>query len=129
LGEHVTAFFGGYADAVAQLNTGKLRALATASRTRIESMPTLPTVAESGYEDYETDVWYGLVAPAKTPKETVAQLAGLFGTALQAPEVKTRLVALGLFASVMCGAHFGAFLRKEFEGYGRVIREANIKAE
>jgi hypothetical protein len=68
-----------------QLKAGKLRALATASRTRIEPLPDVPTVAESGYEDYEVDVWLGLVTPAKTPKETVSHLVGWFTAALTPP--------------------------------------------
>jgi tripartite-type tricarboxylate transporter receptor subunit TctC len=129
LGGHVTAVFAGYADAHEQLSAGKLRALAAASRTRIDSMPTLPTVAESGYEDYEADLWYGLVAPAKTPKEIISRLADWFTTAMLAPNVKSKLAALALYPVAICGADFGAFLRKQYEDYGRVIREANIKAE
>jgi tripartite-type tricarboxylate transporter receptor subunit TctC len=107
----------------------KLRALATGSRTRIESLPKVPTVAESGYTDYEIDVWLGVVAPAKTPKETVSRLAGWFTAATQVPEVKAKLIGQGLYPVGTCGAEFGALLRKQYDEYGRVIREANIKAE
>jgi tripartite-type tricarboxylate transporter receptor subunit TctC len=129
LGGHVTSVLGNYSDVAEQLNAGKLRALATASRTRIEPLPNLPTVAESGYAGYEASVWTGLVAPAKTAKETVSELAGWFTTAMRVPEVKAKLVARGLYPVGICGAEFGAFLRKEYDEYGRVIREANIKAE
>ena len=57
----------------------------------------MPTVAEFGYKDYGVDLWFGLVAPAKTPKETISQLAGWFTAALQAPEVKAKLVVQGLY--------------------------------
>jgi hypothetical protein len=70
LGEHVTSMLASYATVAEQLNAGKLRALATESRTRIEPLPEVPTVAESGYKDYEMDYWLGILAPAKTPKET-----------------------------------------------------------
>jgi tripartite-type tricarboxylate transporter receptor subunit TctC len=129
LGEHVTAVFAGYADVFEQLNAGKLRALATASSTRIDSMPDVPTVAESGYKDFETELWNGLVAPAKTSKEIVSRLAGWFTGAMQAAEVKSKLAALALYPAGICGAEFGAFLRKQYDDYGRIIREANIKAE
>jgi tripartite-type tricarboxylate transporter receptor subunit TctC len=129
LGGHVTSVLGNYADVAEQLNAGKLRALATASRTRIEALPNLPTVAESGYAGYEASVWIGLVVPAKTAKETVSELAGWFTTAMQVPEVKAKLVAQGLYPVGICGVEFGAFLRKQYDEYGRVIREANIKAE
>jgi tripartite-type tricarboxylate transporter receptor subunit TctC len=75
LGDHVNSVFVSYSTVAEQLKAGTLRALATGSRTRIESLPEVPTVAESGYKDYEVDQWLGLAAPAKTPKETVSQLA------------------------------------------------------
>jgi tripartite-type tricarboxylate transporter receptor subunit TctC len=118
-----------YSTVAEQLKAGKLRALATTSLTRIEAMPNVPTVAESGYKDFEVDIWYGLVAPAKTAKENVSQLAGWFTVAMQLPEVKARLEVQGLYPAPMRGADFGAFIRRQYDEYGRVIREANIKAE
>jgi tripartite-type tricarboxylate transporter receptor subunit TctC len=129
LGEHVTSVFGNYSDVTAHLKAGELRGLAVATRTRIESLPDVPTVAESGYKDYEVEVWYGLFAPAKTPKETISQIAGWFTAALQVPEVKTKLVVQGLYPMGTCGAEFGAFLRKQYNEFGRVIRESKMKAE
>jgi tripartite-type tricarboxylate transporter receptor subunit TctC len=129
LGEHVTSVLGTYSTVAEQLNAGKLRALAAASRTRIEPLPEVPTVAESGYNNYEVDYWLGLLAPAKTPKETISQLAGWFTAALQAPEVKRKLVAQGLYPVGMYGASFVALLHKQYDDFGRVIREAGIKAE
>jgi tripartite-type tricarboxylate transporter receptor subunit TctC len=70
-----------------------------------------------------------VVAPAKTAKETVSQLAAWFTAATQVPEVKAKLIGQGLYPIGMCGAEFGALLRKQYEEYGRVIREANIKAD
>jgi tripartite-type tricarboxylate transporter receptor subunit TctC len=64
-----------------------------------------------------------------TPKETVFQLAGWFTAAMQVPEVRAKLVAQGLFPAGMCGADFTALIHKQYEEFGRVIREANIKAE
>ena len=129
LGEHVTSAMVTYPAAAEQLKAGKLRALATASRSRIEPLPDVPTVAESGYQEYEADTWYGVVAPAKTPAETISQLAGWFSSAVQATETKPKLIAQGHFPVAICGADFAAHLRKQYENYGRVIREANIKAE
>jgi tripartite-type tricarboxylate transporter receptor subunit TctC len=129
LGEHVTSAFTPYPGLAEQLKAGKLRALATASRVRDESLPNIPTVAESGFKDYETDFWQGVVAPANTPKETVSQMVGWFTAALQVPEVKTKLVSLGLYPVGTCGADFAALLRKQYYEFGRVIREANIRVE
>jgi tripartite-type tricarboxylate transporter receptor subunit TctC len=127
LGGHVSSAFSTYSTVSEQVNAGRLRALATGSPTRIGSLPEVPTVAESGYPDYEVDVWIGLWAPAKTPKEAVSQLAGWFTAALQT--LKQKLVAQGLFPVGVCGAGFGRYLRTKYDEYGRAIREANIKAE
>jgi tripartite-type tricarboxylate transporter receptor subunit TctC len=129
LGAHVTSMIAEHPAVAEQLNSGKLRALATGSRTRIESFPDVPTVAESGYQDYEIDVWWGLFAPAKTPKETVSQLAGWFSAALKAPEMKPKFAVQGFRAVGVCGTDFGSFLRTQYNEYGRVIRESNIKGE
>jgi tripartite-type tricarboxylate transporter receptor subunit TctC len=126
LGEHVTSVFTDYPTLAAQLKAGKLRALATGSRTRAEALPDVPTVAESGYKDYDVENWFGVSAPAKTPKETVSQLVGWFTAALQVPEVKAKLAVQGLYPVGICGADFGAFVRKQYDDYGRSIREANI---
>ena len=129
LGEHVTAVFTDYASMAEQLKAGKLRALATGSRTRIEPLPDLPTIAESGYGEFELNVWFGVLAPAKTPKETIAQLTGWLTAALQTPEIKGQLALQGFYPAAMCGADFAAMLRKQYDDFGRVIRAAGIKAE
>ena len=112
-----------------QVTAGKARALATMALQRIGPLPDLPTVSESGYKDFETDVWFGLVAPAKTPKETVSQLIDWFRTALLAPEVKTKLIAQALYPNPKCGADFEAHIRLQSELFTRLIRELNIKTE
>jgi tripartite-type tricarboxylate transporter receptor subunit TctC len=129
LGEHVTSVLAAYSTVAGQLSSAKLRVLVVATKTRIEPLPDVPTIAESGYKDYQLDFWLGLVAPAKTPKETTSRLAGWFTAAIQAPEVKAKLVAQGMYPAVTCGADFTAFLRIQYDDFGRVIHEANIKAE
>jgi tripartite-type tricarboxylate transporter receptor subunit TctC len=96
---------------------------------RIEPLPDVPTVAESGYQDYEAISWMGVLAPAKTPRETISQLATWFTAAMQVSEVRAKLVVQGLYPAVTCGADFAALLRKEYDEFRRAIREANIKAE
>ena len=66
-------------------------------------------------------------SPAKTPKETVSQISAWFTTALQAAAVRDKLASLGQRSLDLCGADFGAFIRKQHEDYGRIIREANIR--
>lgn len=129
LGQHVTSMFGTYANVAQQLKAGTLRALAAGTRSRSEALPDLPTVAELGFKDYEVDAWFGVLAPAKTPKETVAQLAQWFTAAMQVPEAREKLLVQGLYPVAACGDQFAAHLRRQFDDYGRVIREANIKGE
>ena len=129
LGSHVTAALADYSSLVEHIKAGKLRALATTMPARIEQLPDVPTVAESGYKDFVAEFFVGLIAPAKTPKDTVAQIGAMFTAAMQPPDIKAKLAALGLFPNGTCGADFAAILRKDYEEYGRVIREANIKME
>ena len=129
LGSHVTAALADYSSLVEHIKAGKLRALATTMPARIDQLPEVPTVAESGYKDFVAEFFVGLIAPAKTPKDTVAQIGAMFTTAMQPPDIKAKLAALGLFPNGTCGADFAAILRKDYEEYGRVIREANIKME
>jgi tripartite-type tricarboxylate transporter receptor subunit TctC len=115
-----------YPNVAEPVKAEKLRALATTSPSRIKQMPNVPTVAETGFKDYESEIWFGVVAPAKTPNVIVSQLADWFTAALQTPEIKTKLETVGLFTVGLCGADFGAFIQKEYDKYGRAIRESNL---
>ena len=127
IGDHVTSFFGNYAEVSEQLKAGTLRALASASPTRIEQLPQLPTLTELGYRIPLGDIWYGLVAPAKTPRSAVSRFERWFAAALQASDVKAKLVVNGIYPAVTCGADYGVYLRDQFDEYGRAIREADIR--
>jgi tripartite-type tricarboxylate transporter receptor subunit TctC len=128
LGNHVTAVLAEYAPLSEHLKSGNLRALASTSKTRIGFLPELPTVAET-YVDFEVDFWWGLFAPAQTPKPTIADLAQWFKSAMEVPELKAKLIELGFFPTGTCGAPFADLLRKQSDDYGRVIREGHIRAE
>jgi tripartite-type tricarboxylate transporter receptor subunit TctC len=133
----VTALLGGnldtalvdYPAAAGQIQAGTLRVLTTGSRHRLQWLPDVPTVVESGYPDYEVELWYGLFAPAKTPSSIITHLADLFSASVRVPEAHSRLLAQGVEAEPICGAEFGAYVRTEYERYGRAIADANIKAE
>jgi tripartite-type tricarboxylate transporter receptor subunit TctC len=129
LGNHVDSALVNYSEVVDLLNEGRLRALATTSASRIDLLPDVPTVAELGYPNYEADVWFGAVVPAKTPPPIVAELSVWMKTGLEAPEVKPKLAALGVYPVGRCGADFAADLRRRFDEYSRELLEANIKAE
>jgi tripartite-type tricarboxylate transporter receptor subunit TctC len=129
LGNHVTAVFADYPTVVSHLQSGRLRGLVTASRARVEPLPDVPTFAETGVSKYEADIFYGIVAPAKTPSDMILQLSGWFSAALKAADVRPKLAKQGLFPVGTCGAEFGAHMRRQADEYGRIIHEANIKAE
>jgi tripartite-type tricarboxylate transporter receptor subunit TctC len=129
LGGHLTAVFADYPTVVGQLKTGTLRALATTSRARAEALPDVPTITELGLKDYEDEIWYGLVAPAKTPQDSLSQLSGWAAAAINSPDMKPKLALQGLSPVGVCGPEFGALLRKRHEDYARVIRDSHIKAE
>lgn len=129
LGGHVDSTFNSYSSVSSQLKAGTLRPLAVAHKTRIEPLPQVPTVAESGFQDYEVTPWFGVYAPAKTPKEAVTQFADWLSAALKAPEIKEKLAVQELYPMGLCGADFTAFLRKQQEDYGRAIKATNFKLE
>ena len=128
LGQQITAAIADLSTLQGQIQTGKLRALATTARSRVASLPNVPTVAESGY-DVKQEFFGGVIAPAKTPKAAIARLTDLFKTALQAPTIKAKFASLGFFAGGECGADYAAILRKDYADYGQIIRDANLKMQ
>src|SRR4051812_12298850 len=128
LGSHVTAVLAEYAPLSEHLKAGTLRAIAVTSTTRVPSLPDVPTIAES-IPDFEVDFWWGLFAPAQTPKAITSQLAQWFTAAMQEPALKAKLNELGFFPAGTCGQDFAALLRKQYDDYGRVIRDANIRVD
>jgi tripartite-type tricarboxylate transporter receptor subunit TctC len=128
LGSHVTAVLAEYAPLSEHLKAGTLRPIAVTSTTRVPSLPDVPTIAE-GIPDFEVDFWWGLFAPAQTPKAITSQLAQWFTAAMQEPALKAKLNELGFFPAGTCGDDFAALLRKQYDDYGRVIRDANIRVD
>jgi tripartite-type tricarboxylate transporter receptor subunit TctC len=127
LGGHVTAVLQNFSEAGEQVHSGALRALATPSRNRIPPLPDVPTIAEAGYKDFVAEVWFGLVAPAKTPQPIIAQYIEWFGGAIEAPEVKAKLVASALYPNRRCGADFAAHIQRQIDEFTRVIAELKLK--
>jgi tripartite-type tricarboxylate transporter receptor subunit TctC len=126
MGNHVAAVWADYPTVVSQLSSGALRGLVTTSRTRVEALPEVPTLIETGISNYEADIFYGIVAPAKTPPEMLNRLSGWLIGALKAPDMKPKLAQQGLFPVGICGAEFGAYVQRMVDDYTRIIREANI---
>jgi tripartite-type tricarboxylate transporter receptor subunit TctC len=129
LGQQVTSMFATLSNVSGYLRAGQLRALAIGNRERAQPLPDVPTVAESGYGDFDIDAWFGAFAPAATPEPVINEVEHLFTAALQDSTVKEKLSVQGLFPTVACGSDFAAYLRKQNDAYSRIIAEANIKAE
>jgi tripartite-type tricarboxylate transporter receptor subunit TctC len=108
---------------------GKLRALATVGARRSIAAPELPTVAEAGVPGYAVDVWYAMFAPAAVPKETLAQLNGEIVKMLYAPDMKTRLAAIGLEPAAESVDKTNTYINAEIAKWAKVVRAAGITAE
>lgn len=110
-------------------NSGKLRALAVTGAKRSPAAPDLPTIAESGLPGYAYDVWYGLLAPSKTPKEILNRINAVANEALRDPETVKKYAAAGI--DVMGGGleESNQYLHAEMTKWEKVIREAGIQAK
>jgi tripartite-type tricarboxylate transporter receptor subunit TctC len=111
------------------VKSGKLKVLAVLSPKRSVIFPEVPTIAESGFPGFEASVWYGLVAPAATPKPVVDKLHAEVQKALQTQEVRDRMTAVG--GEVLPGPAdmFTQLIKSERQRYERLVREANIKPD
>ena len=92
-------------------------------------MPEVPTIAESGVPGYEASAWYGLFAPAGTPKEIVAGLQREVAVALKEPQTRDKLLSLGAEPIGSTPAEFAAFVRNEYDKWGKVVKQANIRMD
>ena len=112
------------------IKSGKLKAFGVTTATRAGAMPDLPPLAEAaGLTGYDAAAWIGYVAPAGTPREIVQRLSSEMQKVLATDELKQRLVSLGLDARSSTPEEMAAFLKREQERYGQIIKARNIKVE
>jgi tripartite-type tricarboxylate transporter receptor subunit TctC len=111
------------------VTSGKLKVLAVASAKRSPVMPQVPTVAEAGYPGAEVDMWYGLLAPAGTPRELVAKVHADIAEVLQQPDVREKLDKQGLSPLPMSADAFGELIKSDLVRWAKVVKDANITAE
>lgn len=114
--------------ALGPVKDGRLLALATGV-SRAPALPDVPTLAEAGLQNAGAEVWFGLFAPAKVPKDIVARLNAEIAKALQDPEVKERLARAGAQPYVNTVDEFGSLLRREFNEYEQLVKTIGIKVE
>jgi tripartite-type tricarboxylate transporter receptor subunit TctC len=111
------------------VKSGKLRVIAVGTAKRLQSIPEVPTVAEQGYPGFETSQWYGLNAPAKTPEPIIRRLAEEAAKAAKTPMVQERFKPDDAEAVGSTPAQYAAYIKKEQERWGKVVRAANVKAD
>jgi tripartite-type tricarboxylate transporter receptor subunit TctC len=111
------------------VKTGKLRALAVATSKRLPLLPDLPTISEAGVPGYEATQWYGVLAPAGTPKPIVAKLNAEMAKAIKGPDVREKLAADAAEPVGNSPEEFGAFIKKEIARWAPVIKASGARPE
>jgi len=129
MGGHTKILFSSLVQTTPHIRSGKLRALATGGPKRSPVFPDLPTVSEDGVPGYEGVNWWGILAPAGTPKEIVDKLSKDISAALTSPEVQKQFETEGAEVVQMAPAEFGKFMEAEMVKWERVVKEGKIKAE
>jgi tripartite-type tricarboxylate transporter receptor subunit TctC len=136
-GPQITDLIGGQTQAssagtpplLPHVRSGKVRVIAVGTPQRLAVLPDVATVAEQGYPGFETSQWYGIIAPAKTPKAIVDKLAEEIARAVKHPEVQARFGPDGTLAIGSTPAEFAEFIRLEQARWSQVVKQANIKAD
>ena len=115
--------------ALGLLKDGKLNALGVSTRTRAESLPQVPTLAEQGLADYEVTLWFGMWAPANTPGAIVQKLNATINAIVQEPPIREQFARLGMQPSPMKPEEFARFVRAEIDVYKRIVKQAGIEPQ
>ncbi len=129
MGGQISMVFSNLPVALPQAQGGRLRALAVTSPQRVSTAPEIPTVAESGLPGYEASTWFGLFAPAATPRDVISKLNAESVSALSVPEVKHRMAAQGLFVVANTPEQFAAFLKTEIPRWAKVVKDSGVKPQ
>jgi tripartite-type tricarboxylate transporter receptor subunit TctC len=115
--------------AIPHMKSGRLKALGVSTATRSPEMPDVPTIAEAGVPGYEAIVWIGMLAPAGTPREIVARLNGEIGKLVRTDEVKKLLAPTGMEPDPDTPEQFGAYLKGDYDKWGKVVRESGATVQ
>jgi tripartite-type tricarboxylate transporter receptor subunit TctC len=114
---------------LAQVQSGKVRALAVTGDKRLKSLPDVPTFAEAGLPNYEARMWFGVIAPAGTPSDIVSKLSSDIGKVVVQPDVVAKLGAMEFSPLPLDAAQFADLLKSDSIKYGKIIKSASITAE
>jgi len=119
-------YFSPLSVALGHVRANRVRALAVTSKARLPSLPEIPTVAESGYPDYEFNLWNGFLVPANTPKDVIAAIHRAVVNALNSPEVKKRFLELGTSPVGNQPEEFGALIKSEVESTAELVKKLKL---
>ena len=114
---------------LAQVKAGRLKAIAATPARRVSVAPDLPTIAESGYPDFDITTWYGVVVPSGSRPEIIGRLSAEIGRALNAADIRERFAAVGIEPAPTTAAEFGEVIRRDVALWGRIIKTTGAKAE
>lgn len=130
VGGQVQLMFGNATSILPFIRSGKVKALAVTSIKRSSALPNVPTVAESGYPGFEVNEWYGMAAPAGTPRPIIDKLNGEIVRYVTKPEIRDRLATqMGADVAAMPPNEFASFVKAEFEKWTKVVKQANLRAD
>lgn len=129
LAGNIDLMFGNLPDFMPHIRSGKIKALGTTYLTRAPLAPEIPTIAEQGLPNFETDSWYGIIAPVSTPKIAIDTMNASFNKALQDPAVKRNLAERGIEIIGGTPDAFGKHLREEVAKYAGIVKSSNMKID
>jgi tripartite-type tricarboxylate transporter receptor subunit TctC len=129
LGGHIQLMYSGFSSTLPHIKSGKLRAIAQTGEKRSPALPDVPTIAESGFPKFEATAWYGVHAPARTPKPIVNRLNAEFVKALKLPDVRERLTSLGFEISGSTPEFYGNYIKSEIKKWAKVVKASGAKPE
>ena len=129
LGGNIDMMFGNLPDFLPHIRSGKLKALGTTYLTRAPLAPEIPTVAEQGFPGFETDSWYGVIAPASMPKDIVERIAMAVNRALDDPATQRNLADRGIEKIGGSSAQLGQHIRAEIAKYAKIVRDSGMQID
>lgn len=129
MGGRLTAMFATTGGALPHIQSGKLRALAIATKERSKLLPNVPTVAEAGGPDFEVKGWYGILAPVNVPKPVAERLTKEFMAMAREPEMRDLMTSRGMDSVGSTPEEFGKLIKSETERWRKVVVKAGIKAD
>jgi tripartite-type tricarboxylate transporter receptor subunit TctC len=129
VGGQVMLFFSSIPPALQFVESGKLRAVAVSTRSRVPSLPDVPTIAESGVPDFDVSGWFAFFVPTGTPRPVIDKIADAVNSTVRDPQISKQFSSSGIVVSVMTPEQLGSFVQEEAKKYAQIIKQAGVKIE